>query len=137
MSVNPSTPADRAALADAMNDLRREWGYDSRVTVNHLLGRWEVFVHEVQDGYALTLADYTKELALRDSLEELKSRLAGRLRDQIEEVLGAADERFRFATKQTQQPLLPADPPIRFWWFRLPNVLHGELLENVLAENLI
>lgn len=137
MRLAITTPAERAAVAAAMDHFRNEWGYDRRVTLEDLLQRWEAFVTEVQHGYSLTLHDYTVELELRESLEELKARLPDSLERQVDAVLRTADERFRFVTRQTETPLLPVDPPVHFWWFRLPNALHGDLLEGVLAENLI
>jgi hypothetical protein len=137
MKVTAATPAERAAVAAAMDNFRNEWGYDRRVTLEYLLRRWETFVSEVQHGCSLTLHDYTLELELRESLEELKRRLPENVRDQVDAVLRTADERFKFVTRQTEIPLLPVDPPAHFWWFRLPNVLHGDLLEGALAENLI
>jgi hypothetical protein len=133
----PRTQEERAALASAVRDLQGEWGFVESFGPHELLGRWVKFVEEIEDGYKLSLADYTNELALRDSIEKLKSALPNRLSSAIGHLLEPWDHRFQFATKPTRVPLLPGDASAGPWWWRIPKVLRGEMLENLLAEDII
>lgn len=133
----PRTKEERAALTNAVRDLQGEWGFAESFGLRELLGRWAKFVEEIEEGYKLSLADYTNDLALRDSIEKLKSVLPNRLRGEIDQLLEPWDHRFQFATRQTRVPLLSGDASAGPWWWRIPKVLQGELLENALSEDII
>ncbi len=128
---------ERRVIATLMDALRDEWGFASSFGLDDLLNRWAAFVNDVEKGYSLMLEDYTQELAIRDSVEDLKEKLPERLRSEVEGLLQPLDQRFRFLTRTTKEPLLPVELPVKFWWYRLPNALHGDLLEAALAEHLI
>lgn len=133
----PRTTEERAALTSAVRGLQQDWGFVESFGLRELLHRWVKFVEEIEEGYKLSLADYTNDLALRDSIEKLKSALPNRLRSEIGQLLEPWDHRFQFATKPTRVPLLPGDASSGTWWWRIPKVLHGEMLENLLAEDII
>jgi hypothetical protein len=131
----PRTKEERAALTNAVHELQREWGFVESFGLRELLGRWVTFVEEVEGGYKLSLADYTNDLALRDAIEQLKSTLPNRLRSEISQVLEPWDHRFQFATKPSRMPVLAGDASAGPWWWRIPKVTHGEMLENLLADD--
>ena len=136
--VKPRTDAERKAVVEAMDELRDEWGFSPSFEANDFLNRWMTFVQEVENGYQLSLADYTQELELRDSIETFKGKMPDRLRMEIQDILVPYEERFRFATRETHKPLLPtSESPGAFWWWRLPTVLAGELLHEARLEDLV
>lgn len=133
----PATSEERAALDNAMRSLRAEWGFAASFTIANLLERWTKLVNDVESGYSLSLPDYTNDLALRDALCEIVKCVPERLSRELSHFLEPWDERFQFATKIIDIPLLPVDGSAGPWWWRIPKQPHGELLENLLSEGII
>lgn len=100
-----------------------------------LLRRWHTFVAEVEHGYELTGYDYANDLATRDMLDEVVSSAPPRIRDRIlHEALDLIDAQFHQATRGVTEPLRIASPERpRWWWFRIPNDLSGELASDLLS----
>jgi len=136
-SSKPSSEDEAKALEDAMRDFRLEWGFARSFRFEDLLRRWARFVEQVENGYTLGLDDFTQELALRDSLDDVLKKLPPGYQSKVDAWLEPWTHRFRFATREIHQPLLPIENAARFWWWRLPNLLQGELLEAVLTDQLI
>ena len=133
----PLSSSDETTIEHAMVAFRDEWGFVKSFRFEDLLRQWQRFVDEVETGYALGLDDFTQELALRDSLEEVVGKLSSPYREAIEGWLKPLDQRYRFATREIGRPLLPVDSPRAFWWWRVPTALKGELLAALVSEELI
>lgn len=129
---------ERLALERAAAAERSEWGLPPSYTFARFLERWITFVTQVESGvYADHVAEYSTELEVRDSLSSMVATLPNPLRGEIELLLDAWDSRFRFATRETARPILPTEDGAGFWWYRLPKLLHGELLSSALSWDLL
>jgi hypothetical protein len=132
-------PRERQALLRLLQDVGEELSLTSPPTLEDLFVRWEKFVAEVEAGYLLSIYDYTRDLSVRDTLEEIMKGLPGSdLKNRIRERLTPFDDRFRLATSSSDKPIAPgADLHDRLWWFRIPRRLVGELREDCAAEGLL
>ena len=92
--------------------------------VDHMT-RWTRFVAEVEQGYDLTIYDYTNNLAARDNLE---ADSAG--------VLKPLDDRFRSATRDAARVLPGAPDDAKWWWRRVPVRPGEELTVDLEREGL-
>jgi hypothetical protein len=134
----PDSADERARLRDAEAKMREDWGFAPNVDLPWLLDRWERFVSEVETGFHHRLDEYTYELSLRDEIETIMKSVPERLSNEIRQRVAPSDHRFRFATKTVAKPLLPdVDGPDKYWWSRVPKLLHGELLEALKAEGIV
>jgi len=96
------------------------------------LEHWCRFVREVEDGYELTIYDYTNDLSYRDSIDTAVAAESSRVPRAVVEELSRCDERFRKATNQTEEPVLPTGThETKWWWFRVPRKLVGELADDL------
>lgn len=125
---------DVKALAPALQRLQVR--ARRQIEVVDMLRRWDAFVREVEHGYRLTGYDYVNNLGIRDILDELVSAAPPALRDRItREALDGLDSRLREATRDVTKPLRIATPERpRWWWFRVPRDVSGELASDLLAQ---
>lgn len=134
----PRSPAEQAKLQSAEAKLREDWGFAPVVDLGSLLDRWCRFVDEVETGFKHRLDEYTYELSLRDEIETIIKSVPERLANEIRQYVAVSDHRFRFATRETTKPLLPAvDSPDKYWWSRIPKLLEGELLEDLKTDGIV
>jgi hypothetical protein len=82
----------------------------------------------VEEGYRLTVDDYTNDLAVREWLELVQPLLTERVEQSLMSRLVPLDERFRQATTMTRRRLPGAGEG---WWYRVPRRLVGELAEDI------
>ena len=87
------------------------------VRLGALLRDWGDLVAKVERGYALTLDDYTNDLTVRDTIEEVLEAAGQKLRAKIAIPVGELDRRFMSATVEADKPLLPRE---HHWWTRVP-----------------
>ena len=112
-----------------MQEYLRENGYPEHVVragQAGLIDRWKSFVEEVEHGYKLGLEDYRNDLDLRGIIGMVG--LDEHVRDldrRLEEMLTARDKRVWESGS--------GDP---FWDFGYPKNAHGDLLEDLKAEEL-
>lgn len=117
----PQNKVEREALGSAFERLRSEWGFAASFGPSNLLEKWKRFVQEVEEGYRLSIDDYTHDLSMRDLLEEIKEAVPLRLREEIDVALHSWDERFRLATQPSITPIEEGvDADAKDWWFRIP-----------------
>lgn len=123
--------ADYDSVYAAMAELeRRGW---RKATLNERVAAWEDLVREVVEGYAMTVDDYTNDLAVREWLELARPLLTERVRVSLDARLAPLDEQFREATVAVATSLPGGGDA---WFYRLPRVLVGELAEDVARMNL-
>lgn len=117
----PQGVEERNVLDSVFKEIREEWGFAKSFGPSRLLEKWERFVKDVEEGYSLSIYDYTHELSMRDLLENVKERVPVRLRQEIEVALRPWDARFMQATQPSDRPIEPVvDEDAKEWWYRLP-----------------
>jgi hypothetical protein len=98
-----------------------------------LLLIWEEVVRRIEQGYRLTLYDYTNDLGARDLLNYLSRSVSSELSRRMEAAFESTDNRFRAATVEFARGVLPrAATSDRWWYFRKPRIMVGELREDFL-----
>lgn len=125
---------DMKALAPTLHRLQSRASRE--IDVAEMLRCWDSFVGKVEHGYSLTGYDYVNDLATRDMLDEVMSAAPPALRDRLARgALDRLDERFREATREVAKPLSIATPERpRWWWFRFPKDVSGELAGDLLDQ---
>ena len=111
-------PQDPAAV---MERTREEWGFAKSFGLSRLLEKWERFVKDVEEGYSLSIYDFTHDLSMRDLLENVKEAVPLRLQHEIDVALRSLDARFMQATQPSDRPIEPViDEDAKEWWYRIP-----------------
>jgi hypothetical protein len=123
--------ADYESVYAAMAELeQRGW---RKATLNEQVAAWEALVAEVEQGYAMTVDDYTNDLAVREWLDLARPLLTVSVQSSLDVRLAPLDERFVAATV----PATGMPGAGRAWFYRLPRVLVGELAEDAARMNLV
>lgn len=102
----------------------------TRPSIASLVKKWREFTVKVEEGYELTIYDYTNDLASRDLLQELSDR-DPQSREEILAMTEPVDKRFMLATRQADGVLRPGASPDEWWWHRLPKKQVGELKKDL------
>lgn len=103
-----------------------------RLDLDVLLSRWKALIGECETGYTCGYNDYTNDLCIREILQDFIDAASPALRAYIMEELEPLDERFKRCTRPVGKCLYGDFPPDKFFWFyRIPNVLEDELLEEL------
>src|SRR3989304_3494121 len=76
------------------------------VTFTNFLEKLERFNQEVEDGYSLTIDDYTNDLSQRDMFEEIKNQSQNDVRPKLIAFLQKWDERFIQNTREIDRPII-------------------------------
>jgi hypothetical protein len=103
-------------------------------TLNEHVEGWASLVGIVEDGYTMTVYDYTNDLAVRHWLQLAQPIVSERVRDSLRSRLAPLDERFLRATVVPGRPLPGCGAQ---WWCRLPSRLVEELREDATRMDLI
>lgn len=90
------------------------------ITLQYLTNKWSRFVINVENGYRLTIDDYTNSLSVRNIIQEILNvcpENAG-----LKEWISEWDNRFVKVTTVVREPLLPPlkEEKLGWWWFRIP-----------------
>jgi hypothetical protein len=133
MPEAPLTAEDYQSVLDAGRTLHSR-GWRSTFTVNEQVEARQKLVLSVEEGYRLTVDDYTNDLAVREWLEEVQPLLTDRVEQSLKSRLMPLDERFRQATTMTRRRMPGAGDG---WWYRVPRRLVGELAEDIERMNLL
>jgi len=90
------------------------------ITLPYLANKWSRFVTNVENGYQLTIDDYTNSLAVRDLIQEILDVCPEN--SSLKEWVSEWENRFIKVTKVVKEPLLPPFPneSLGWWWFRIP-----------------
>jgi hypothetical protein len=124
--------ADYDSVYAAMAELEQQgW---RKATLNERVAAWEALVDEVEQGYDMTVYDYTNDLAVREWLDRARPLVTARVQASLDARLAPLDARFRTATFLAATRLPGAGDA---WFFRLPRVLVGELAEDAARMNLV
>lgn len=129
MTEEAPTAQDYASIERAVDELERR-GWRRRFSIDEVVNGWASFVHSVEEGYDWTIDEFTNDVSLRRWAEEAGPLLSPLVRQSMDARLEPLDDRFRAATYPALRPLPGAG--ITYWWeTRLPNLLVGELAEDV------
>jgi hypothetical protein len=130
-AMDSMTAEDYRSVQDAEQALvDRGW---RPATMNERVDGWGKLVEVVEDGYTMTVDDYTNDLDTRRWLDLAVPMLSDRVRGSLRGRLAPLDERFLAATVEPTGILPGCDGS---WWCRLPRVLVGELREDALRMGL-
>jgi hypothetical protein len=102
--------------------------------LNEQVDAWASLVESVEDGYTMTVDDYTNDLSVREWLEIAEPMLTERVLESLRSRLAPLDERFRRATVVPARGLPGCGAG---WWCRLPQTLVKELREDAIRMDLI
>lgn len=132
----PRTNEERFAVEDAMRRFRAESGAADSFTFSDLVLRWTRLVETLEAGpYLLSFSDYIHDLQQREATETICRALPIPFRDEVASLLAHLDSRFRFATNETDQPLLDAELGEAFWWRRVPKNVGTEFTEEMASRD--
>jgi hypothetical protein len=125
---------DRRYLDEILQQMSGEAGF--QVTLELLLQRWRRFVKEVERGYEDSIYEYTNDLSTRELLARIVYGLTEEGQQALMTVLKPLDDRFLFATKETEHALIGPehDGASAFWRCRIPLHPGSELREDLLSE---
>lgn len=100
-----------------------------------LLREWQRLVERVEHGYEDRYEEYTNELGVRDSLEDVISMVSPSSQDKIRAAVRPWDDRFDRATEFTHEPIfrLGRCEPRRWWWHRIPKDANDSFATQVEA----
>ena len=131
MSDEQLDKADYDSVYAAVSELeQRGW---RKATLNERVAAWEALVDQVEQGYDMTVDDYTNDLAAREWLDRARPLVTPRVQASLDAQLAPLDARFRTATVQAAKKMPGAGDG---WFYRLPRVLVGELAEDAARMNL-
>lgn len=90
------------------------------ITLPYLMDKWSQFVTKVEEGYRLTIDDYTNSLSIRNLLQEILDACPKNIG--LKEWIDEWDNRLVKVTEQVEEPLLhPLNGEhLGWWWFRIP-----------------
>lgn len=123
------TAEDYASIDRASVELVRR-GWREKLSVHEVIDQWGDLVTIVEEGYGLSIDEFTNDVSLRRWAAEASPLLTPLVRDAMNARLTPLDDRFRAATFEVHRALPGAETG--YWWDqRLPVRLVGELAEDV------
>ena len=127
--VTEMTAEDYDSVERAQQVMQERW---RPASLNAQVDAWACLVQEIEDGYSMTVDDYTNDLSVREWLDQVRPMLTEHVRNSLSSRLAPLDERFDEATAIPSRPL-PGCGTGR--WCRVPRRLIGELREDALKMN--
>ncbi|HUP62969.1 MAG TPA: hypothetical protein VNA69_21430 [Thermoanaerobaculia bacterium] len=132
------TEEEKLAIAAALADVDQQSQHSTPESLEGLAELWKSFVREVEQGYSMSIYDYTNDLSIRDILDDVLTRVPLGVQQELKAELESWDDRYRLATKPAVVPILPGPDVVQNprWW-RIPRVLTGELRDDFVSEGII
>jgi hypothetical protein len=91
-----------------------------------LLKKWEIIVNKIESGYEMTIDDYTNDISNRETIEGILNSLTKKQK----KYLTIIDKRFINSTRIIDKPLLGKFSKSKFWWYRIPQKIVGEMVDS-------
>lgn len=89
--------------------------------IEQKLTEWSNFIIEIENGYNLTIDDYTNDISLRDKIQIIIDNSHQETKDKIVQRITEWDTRFIKNTNKLNEPLIPnIKRPVQWWWYRIP-----------------
>lgn len=125
------TPSDQARVDDTLERLASR--LNRQAALSDLLDDWRKFVVAVKQGYQWSMESYTRDLAVRDLIEEISEGLSMDGRRLVAIAVKDIDDDFIEATHDPDQPedSDSAGLEIAWWQFRIPKKPQGKLLDDM------
>ncbi len=100
-----------------------------------LLKNWKNFVKECEEGYKLTIDDYTNDLCTRDIIQDVLDQVDVRLARIIHDEIKEFDDRLKKLLINTEKCVFgDCKDERRFWFFGIIKTAKGELLEDAIID---
>jgi len=132
-----SDARDDLAVAEAKIDALRQRAKHAPGrfwTLNGMLAAWRELADEIESGYRLTVYDYTNDLCVRNLLVEVLAVIpTGEVRSRVEREIEEGDLRYKAVTHPVARQI-HGGPDAPWWFFRAPNLIVGELAEDLGPE---
>jgi hypothetical protein len=127
------TQSDQLRVRDTLTRLSSRLNRPSLLSLSDLLDEWSKFVVAVKQGYQWSMESYTRDLAVRDLIEEVSEGLSMDGRRLVEISIKDVDDDFIEATHDPDQPneTDSARLEIAWWQFRIPKKPQGKLLDDL------
>lgn len=97
---------------------------------NIFITEWINFIKEVEKGYTLTIDDYTNDVSKRDLIDELSQQISKDLKNKVNQLIEFWDISFQNTTNDLIKPLSSRENA-KWWWYKIPKKLVGELKKDV------
>lgn len=102
------------------------------ITVEGLIKKWKRFVGDVEQGYQYSIYDYVNDLGVRRLLAQLSDETPEDVAETIRARIADSDQRFRTATRVSNEPVAGTQPTSDEWWcYRLPWRMGDELRSDL------
>lgn len=125
------TEQEQQLLDSITRDFSKRAKHAHLQSFEEFMGKLYKFLGRVENGYEMTIDDYTNDLGRRDLAEELIAKVPSNLKKKISESLKVWDERYDKATNPTEKSILKENGS--WWWYRLPKILIDELKRDVVS----
>ncbi|KAA3645667.1 MAG: hypothetical protein DWQ07_12060 [Chloroflexi bacterium] len=100
-------------------------------TLERLFNGWCQLAISVEEGYKLSIFDYTNDLSERFLLQEIKIQLTKGGQDLFDLSLRPHDEHFKSVTKKTRKPIHGEYDESFWWYYRVPKVMPPDFEASV------
>jgi hypothetical protein len=81
------------------------------ISLDALLTGWSQFVIRVEQGYSLTIDDYTNDLSIRNLIQRIHEKAPQSLQIKLDGALQTWDSRFTQTTRPLEHPLRTTGSP--------------------------
>jgi AcrR family transcriptional regulator len=127
-SRSDSAEISLSLSTDEVEFIRQFFAGYRHAELEHYLRHWVELITEIEEGgYKLNLDDYSNDIFVRETIEDVIECAPETLRQKLIESLRPWDERFRAATFVTEKFKSPFEGE---WWYRLPKKAKGELADD-------
>jgi len=126
----------RTETVRAANEYLAELLGENRSTVIGLLVTWDLFVHEIEAGYSLSIYDYDNDVESRILLEKTIRALPAEAGQEILDQVEKSDEMFYRLTRPVTRRLGNMNEIERKWLSRIPVDLSEDMkadLDNIVS----
>ncbi|HYZ79082.1 MAG TPA: hypothetical protein VE596_17080 [Gaiellaceae bacterium] len=131
----PLEAKEHLALIDRkLEEMRARAKQPAPRTLTGLIGGWREVIDQIEDGYEDNVYEYWNDVSVRDLLDEVLAVVPeGSVRAWVTKEVEELDYRYRRATDEIDRPIFGSGDS-RWWWLRVPNVLVGELRDDLEQE---
>ncbi len=117
------SPEESKIIARILNRYSKDAGF---LTLEYLVEEWDTFIFDIEQGYMLTIFDYTNSMGKRDFIEVVLNEVPEVVQNELLHMIEPLDSRFLQATKQVVEAVLPTldnSVILGWWWYRVPKKL--------------
>lgn len=137
--MNPvNLTADDIATLEPMLELMSKQAH-YKITLPYLLSRWSKFITEVEEGYQMSIYEYTNDLSTRNLLQKIVDQCPSlEVSRKLLETIIELDARFTKVTRKIEKNLInQTNEEIAWWWYHIPNILDPDLENDFRSANIL